>query len=202
MGAPASSLLDSLASISEPLGARRWRRLLRLCPCSAHPAQSRFHRRLPPRQRKFPRTPLRRERSAPVHLSHAHRPPRKSFPRRSCHSLDTFSLPHAHRRPSCARPRLPRRPRRFFRSLPRHHGPSHRFLWIPRFASGLPPRTSICRGALGPWCHALHLVGQFTPRLHVFQSFVVPRTFGFRRRSFSLVLARHALLTLALPVAV
>jgi hypothetical protein len=45
------------------------------------------------------------------------------------------------------------------------------------------------------------LVGQLATRLHVFQSLVVPRTFLFRRGSFSLVLAPDALLTLRRAVA-
>src|SRR5260370_16238719 len=99
IGAAASSSLSFLASFSKSMGARRRRRLLRFCPRSAHPAQSRFHRRLPPCQRKFPQPALRRKRSAPVCLSNAHRSPRKPFHGRPRHSLHTFSPPTAHRCP-------------------------------------------------------------------------------------------------------
>src|SRR5260370_6915492 len=110
IGAAASSSLSFLASFSKSMGARRRRRLLRFCPRSAHPAQSRFHRRLPPCQRKFPQPALRRNRSAPPCLSNPHRSPPKPFHIRPRHSLDTFSPPNAHPRPCLARLRfLPRR---------------------------------------------------------------------------------------------
>jgi len=67
-----------------------------------------------PRQRKLPRPPLRRERSAPAHLSNAHQSPRKPFHRRPRHSLDAFSPPDAHRRTSRALSRFLRRRRWFF----------------------------------------------------------------------------------------
>src|SRR5260221_12989660 len=61
IGALASSFFSVLASFSEPLGARRWRRLLCFCPRSLDRAQSRFHQGLPTRQRKFPRAAPRRK---------------------------------------------------------------------------------------------------------------------------------------------
>ena len=60
-GAPASSSLSFLASFSEPLGPRRWRRLLRFCPRPANRTQSRFHQRLSTCQRKLPRPAPRRK---------------------------------------------------------------------------------------------------------------------------------------------
>src|SRR5579883_1417323 len=44
--------------------------------------------------------------------------------------------------------------------------------------------------------YSRHLVRNPSPRLHVFQSRMVPCPFGFRRRSFPLVLGPHAPLSL------
>src|SRR5712692_5105896 len=84
---------------------------------------------------------------------------------------------------------VPPLPPTVFPPLPHHHGARYCILWISWLASVLPLGAPICRRTLGASCHALHLVGQLAPRLHVFQSLVVPRAFLFRRGSFSLVLA-------------
>ena len=49
----------------------------------------------------------------------------------------------------------------------------------------------ICWGAVGISRDAGHLVGEFSPRLHVLQSRLVARALGLRRRALPLVLGPH-----------
>ena len=49
----------------------------------------------------------------------------------------------------------------------------------------------ICRRAVGISRDRGHLVGEFSPRLYVFQPRLVARAFGFRRRALPLVLGPH-----------
>src|SRR5712664_202090 len=74
-------------------------------------------------------------------------------------------------------------------SLPPGHGFWHCVLGIPRAAPRISNSAPICRRFVGVSCNGGDLVGQFAPGVHVLQSFLVTRAFGFCRFALCFLLA-------------
>jgi len=181
-------LYSLLAAISQSLGRGDWRRLLRLCSCSAHPAQSRFPvttTAMP--MGKFPRPARRRKRPAKVLLVAPPPATWKSFHRWPAILWTPFLLVGPRPGPSCAHPRR-------FRSLADGFSTPYRIamalgtvhLWFSQLAPGLPPRAPICRRGAGPPSPTLAIWWPARSPFTCISILLVSRTFLFRCGSFPL----------------